>query len=135
MKRPGRARGFTLVEVIIAVAIVAILLSLAAPSYLRHGLRAHRADALGVLMVTAACQERLRAIDGHYDTGQCQPASSARYQFNYAGASAGASDGYTLRATPQGAQRRDSCGALSLSHDGARSADGRLGTVKCWNAL
>ncbi len=130
MSRPGHGTGFTLVEIVIVVAVVAILLSMATPAYLRQGLRAHRTEAIARMLETAACQERIRAVQGQYDPAHCLPSSTTRYEYAWAGA---VSNGFTVRAIPQGGQVHDECGALSLSHDGTQTANGTQSVTRCWS--
>ena len=56
MKR--RAAGFTLIELMIVVAVVAILTTLAFPSYTRYMMRMHRTQAQSYLMQIAQCQQQ-----------------------------------------------------------------------------
>ena len=64
--RTRRARGFTLIELMIVVAVIAILSAVAVPSYLRYGLRARRADAHQALLNIAMAQERYYAAHNRY---------------------------------------------------------------------
>jgi type IV pilus assembly protein PilE len=123
------ARGFTLVEVVIAVALVAVLMALAAPSYFTYVQRAHRTEAIALLLRVAACQERTRARTGAYDASKCLPAALPRYHFDY-GSGTGPM-AWTVQARPLAAQLGDNCGMLALDHDGSRSAEGN--GQKCWS--
>jgi prepilin-type N-terminal cleavage/methylation domain-containing protein len=72
--------GFTLLELVTVLAIVAVLLALAVPGYQRFAQRAERAEAVRALLAAAACQERIRAQTGYYDTTRClDGAASANY--------------------------------------------------------
>lgn len=120
--------GFTLIELVIVVAMLAVLMTLAMPSYRVYVMRAHRTEAIAQMLQVAQCQERTRADRGSYDPGQCLPGSLPRYQFAYqAGSGAQA---WTVRALPRDAQATDDCGALELSHTGARHSDGD--DWRCW---
>ena len=65
-RRSMRARGFTLIELMIAVAIVAILVAVALPSYRDHILRGQLADARNLLSSTAARLEQFYQDNRNY---------------------------------------------------------------------
>ena len=106
--------GFSLLELVIVLAVIGVLLTLAIPSYQRYTQRAHRAEAIRMMLAIADCQERVRASTGFYDTSGCGEG------FN--------SDSHELRIEPPDnvasleftiiAQQRqgsdDACGNLSL---------------------
>jgi type IV pilus assembly protein PilE len=69
MKFPtGSKKGLTLIELLVTVAIVAILASIAIPAYTNYLLRARRADAKTALEQLRASQEMFRAERGSYST-------------------------------------------------------------------
>lgn len=124
----------TLIELVIVVAIMAILLTIAVPSYRHYMLRVHRTEAVRMLLQASMCQERIHAKQGTYDTSLCQPVSEQqRYRLAYK--SAGPKGlGYIVMATPYGAQIADPCGSLSLDQNGARGISaGNISVMKCWN--
>ena len=126
--------GMTLIELVIVVAVVGVLLTLAIPSYQSHLLRVHRTQAVRLLLQAAMCQERLFAIDGKYDTSQCQPAiEQQNYQIAYLPADQQANS-YVATASPRGAQLADPCGTLTLDQSGVRDiAAKNVSVARCWN--
>jgi len=66
--------GFSLVELIIATAIVAILTAIAYPAFRRHAIRANRADAQAQLLQLAQWMERYYSIhDAYWDSNHLPP--------------------------------------------------------------
>lgn len=126
--------GMTLIELVIVMAVVAILMALAVPAYTQHSLRVHRSEAIRLLLQASICQERVYAGSGSYDTGQCVPNSEHnRYQLTYQTVNSQAQS-YTAVATPVGVQTNDVCGSLQLDQSGLRGISAATVSVsKCWN--
>lgn len=135
-------QGFTLIEVMIVVAIVAILTAIALPNYSEYVRRGHRAEARAALLQASQWMERAATATGTYPLTAAFPATlttipSGRYTIAVASPSAGAASGtaYTLTATPAGGQVGDICGNYTLTHNGVRgAAAGALPLMtECWN--
>ncbi len=115
--RPG---GFTLLELMVALAIGAILVALALPSYQNYVMRARRADGMAALNALQQAQERYRAEATAYttDIGALRGASTASPDGHYRlSVSAAGANSYTLSATAnsESPQSRDSlCQTLLL---------------------
>ena len=127
-------QGVTLIELVIVLAVMGILLSIAVPSYQRHMLRVHRSEAIRILLQASMCQERIHASDGSYDTSRCHPASEYnKYSMSYTPVDS-RGEVYLAMATPNGAQMADPCGELSLNQNGARNVGGStISSAQCWN--
>ncbi len=130
----GLADGFSLIELMIVVAVMAILLTIAMPGYQTYMLRVHRTEAIGMLLQASMCQERIYATIGTYDTTRCQPdTAETRYEIDYTPADS-QGRAYIAMATPTGAQLEDTCGSLSLDQNGARAiSTPDVSVTKCWN--
>lgn len=134
----ARSKGFTLIEVMIVVAIVAILAAIALPSYNEYIRRGHRADARAGLLQAQQWLERAATATGVYPTSL--PASltwsgdgTKRYDIALAAGATNAA--FTLTATPKGAQVGDKCGTYTLTHTGLRGANGVTSgaiVTECW---
>jgi type IV pilus assembly protein PilE len=131
----SRARGFTLVELIITVAIVAILVSVALPTYRDHVRKSRRAEAQAYLMAVASRQQQFLIDTRGYAAALATvaiaaPANvSAVYDLGLA-AAAGPPPTFRISATPKTGsdQVYEKCGTLAIDQTGAKSA--ALGT--CW---
>lgn len=141
-------RGFTLIELMITVAIVGILAAIAYPSYQNYVLRSHRSEGMALLSEAAARMERYYAQNGTYSTATLKGLgltsdadaktldSSNRYYSLSLGVPTATT--YNLSVAPQNAQTRDSCGTLTLDSTGLRGAAGKTAngdptTVSnCW---
>ena len=141
---PGRRRrsegrpaqvGMTLVEILVVAAIAAILLAVAVPAYQGYIQRGHRADAVRAMLGAAACQERVRAGSGYYDTTRCTGGlDTAHYVFSMEPPDQAATLAFNVVATPVRADENDRCGILYLDQAGTRrtSGDPERATA-CWN--
>ena len=78
---PGIPCGMSLLELVVVVGIVGILLSIAIPSYQRYEQRSQRVEAIRMLLAAAACQEKVRAETGYYDTHACIEGVDGNYEF------------------------------------------------------
>jgi len=125
--------GFSLPELVIVLAVMALLLTLAVPTYRQYVQRAERADAIRSLLAVAGCQERIRSNTGFYDTTRCiDGLSNAAYRFQVEPPEDTSSFGFEVIAVPSHSQGND-CGALSLDHTGTRSISLDSGTLSaCW---
>lgn len=131
--RNNAARGFTLIEIMIVVAIVGILAAVALPSYRESVAKSNRADAQRALM---EADQFLRRYFSSQDTyaGAALPSSlqqspkegTANYNIRLIEGTTEvttATEGftYTLRAIRQGSMADDRCGDLSITNTGAAS--------------
>lgn len=125
MVHASASRGLTLLELMIALAVVGLLASLAYPSYAAQLRKARRAEAQQVLMDAALRQHQILLDTRAYaatlaDTGLVLPqALEAHYAITLE-VDAGPVPAFTLTATPRGDQAADACGALSLDQANVR---------------
>lgn len=125
--------GFSLLELVVVLAVIGVLLTLAIPSYQRYTQRAHRAEAIRMILAIADCQERVRASTGFYDTSSCgEGINSDSHELRIEPPDNVASLEFTIIAQlRQGSN--DACGNLSLDQAGTRGISGNQVAVnKCW---
>lgn len=133
------AVGFTLIEVVVVMAIIALLAAIAIPSYFQYIARGHRSEARMTLTQAAQWMERWRTQNNTYQgaalpaTLQRSPATGAIiYNIVVAAPTAGT---YTLTATRAnpGPMQNDACGDFTLDSTGARGVSGTEPIDRCWN--
>lgn len=149
-------RGFTLIELMIAVAIVGILAAIAIPAYSDYVARAKRADATLALIGLSQAMERFNANNGTYcgatggGVGVCTPlnvaptifaqqvptdAAPARAYYNLR-VTVLAANNYEIRAVRTGSMANDLCGDLHLTASGVQSivnnTAGASTVSECW---
>jgi type IV pilus assembly protein PilE len=127
---PTWSKGFTLIELMIVVAVVAILAAIAMPSYTEYIRRGHRADARAGLLQAQQWMERAATANGLYPTSLPTAltwSGDASKRYTIALAAGSDTDSYTLTATPRspGPQAGDKCGTFTLTHNGIRGAAGK----------
>ena len=127
-------KGFTLIELMITVAIIGILAAIAMPQYSDYVKRGKAAEATSNLANLRIKMEQYFQDNRTYVGGPCAPTTGARY-FTYACAGGnGTATGYTLQATGVTAQGMPSTGfSFSVDQNNAKTSnfDGTAGAT-CW---
>lgn len=145
MAKAHATAGFTLIEVVIALAVVAITTMIAASSYRSHVLRSHRVQAVQALLVAAVEQEKFHLANGRYGdrldavAGQDPPGlpvasltPGGHYALGIATATAAE---FRVVATAAGDRADPLCQTLSIDQSGRRSASDSQGSdssPRCW---
>lgn len=142
--QPITSAGFTLIEVMMVVAIIGILAAIAIPSYQEYVRKAKRADAQTALLELGHFMEREYTKNGRYLTAADVDAANALLPFNEAPKDGATKDydlnfsvlptasTYTLRAVPKGSMATDVCGTLTLSNTGAKGQAAGQSLATCW---
>lgn len=126
------SRGFSLIEMLVVMVIMSLLAAIAVPSYFSHIRNGNRASAMAFLNDCSQRMERYYTQNNDYDVALSTvcpvPASLTSYTIALTISGGSPSTGYTLTATPTARQAADTCGTLSLSNTGARTA----ASGSCW---
>ncbi len=148
---PACTRGFTLLELLIAVAIFSLLAAFAYPSFLDHARKTKRGVAKSALIDLAARQTQYHLDNKTYtgdltnlgyptspayiDSSGNRVAATATDRIYQIGTAAGtvSANAYTLEAVPQLTQTQDTtCATLRLSSTGQKTETGTGSATDCW---
>jgi len=147
MSKPLQSRkhssfGFTLIELMVTVAVVSILATIAVTSYTSQVQKSRRTEAKSALLDLAGREERLFSTTNAYSSDEAflgyatvsTPMTNMNFGNGYYQLTAVATaTTYTLTANPVGAQAGDAaCGSFSVNQLGVQTVSGTSTVASCW---
>jgi type IV pilus assembly protein PilE len=141
-----RSNGFTLIELMIVVAIVGILGAIAYPSYQEYVRRGNRAEARATMLDISQMQERFFSSNNAYQAIAAPPTAPPAGWKNWSGSSgavkynisvavvaaaAGVPASFTITATPAGGYADPKCASLTLDNLNTKTSSPH-GIDYCW---
>lgn len=136
IKKRNQYHGFTLLEIMVVVIIIAVLAAFAVPSYQRYILRADRAQARVTLMEAAQAMDRYYTTNYTY-VGYTLPTSlqssppNGTPKFTITVVGTPSISSYTLKATSVNGD--DECATMTLNQAGIQQSTGSATVAECWN--
>ncbi len=132
-----KQKGFTLIEVMIAVAIVAILSSIALPAYQEQVRTSKRTEAQNLLLGTATKQQRFHSDNMQFtndltNLGYGSPLKTDSGAYTVTATTSADNSSFTLTATATTNQAKDNCGNLTLTNTSAKGKAGSKTLAECW---
>ena len=133
MANKRSVKGFTLIELMIAVVIIGLLAAIAYPSYTGIIQKTRRQEAQRTLLESSQVMEGFYAMNVNYSGAVTANkltifTESKEFSDYYNLTAVAASSTFTLTATPYGDQANDSCGTLTITQNGTTTPN----TSECW---
>ncbi len=119
--------GFTVIELMIVVGIVAILAAMALPSYSDSIRKSRRVDAQSTIIEFSGAAARVLTETSSY-ASLSLPASTDYYTFSFPSTPTATS--YSLKAMPKDTQSKDGCGTMTITNTGKKAHTGS--DAICW---
>lgn len=140
--RSAAPRGFSLLELLVALAVMGVLVGIALPAYREQVARGHRSAAQSALLEDAQSMQRFYASNNTYEgavdanlstTRAPKDGGAAAYTISVT-ATPPTQTSWSLVATPVGPMAGDRCGQLTLDQTGRRGAINGTGSSvdSCW---
>ena len=140
-----KLKGFSLIELMVVVSVVAIIATIAYPTFQEQMRKGRRTDCHNALMEIASLQTRFRDEFGSYTTtiagtftaggglGLSTQSDEGFYTLS-AALVGGNNQTFIATCTPTAgaAQVGDSCGNITLDHMGVKNRTGAMGLNQCW---
>ena len=129
------SKGFTLIELVIAVAIVAIIAAIGIPAYDRYKLKGYRMDAISYLTKAAALEENWMAEKGVYTAILTNLGGDTTDRDHYTVTATGGNT-FLITATAKASQTADTdCAVFTIDNVGrklAQRSDASDNSSTCW---
>jgi type IV pilus assembly protein PilE len=124
-------QGFSLVELLITIAILGLLVAIAVPNYRAQVIRGARTEAIDELLKVAQFEQRSFTLNNQFVAPANNPYTTTSGRYTITTNITNGGQGYTISAAPQGGQADDICGTMMLDEVGRKTTT--LGdAANCW---
>lgn len=127
--------GFTLIELVITVAVLGIIIATAWPEFERHQTKKRRVDGINALTEAAHTLQQCHSDEGGYtykaDDTPCDYNTNSDRGYYVLSSVSISTDAFEIRATPTRADAE--CTTLTLTHLGKKGFTGTGNLNRCWS--